>query len=382
MPARLPHSRKSIVRKVFGFGFDRLEDRLTPALSAMGPYTEAMLEKYVSSQAGIYELYTAIPEVKGATPSLKLSEAVPFSIDLRAFGEHLAGAPEEANAASGITLAIPTPEGTFSRFRVWEVEMMEPALAEQMSGVATWRGQGIDDPTAVLAADITPQGFHAQIRSPLGGWYVDPYYHLNSDVYVAYEKEDLSNQHGEGCGCLACQGAILGDDLKTLISSREPMESGPEGGGGGFEPPPLGETLTNGATLRIYRAAVAATGEYSTFHGGTVALSQAAIVTAMNRVSGVYETEMSIRMVLVGNNTSIVYTNAATDPYTNGNPSAMINEAQTNIDSLIGNANYDIGHVFGTNSGGLAGLGVVGQTGNKARGVTGSGAPIGDPFFI
>jgi hypothetical protein len=140
---------------------------------------------------------------------------------------------------------------------------------------------------------------------------------------------------------------------------------------------------STGEQLRTYRLAVAATGEYTAFFGGTVAGGLAAIVTSVNRITGVYESDLSVRLQLIANNNLIVYTNAATDPYTNNNGSTLLTQNQSNLDNVIGSANYDIGHVYSTGSfGGIAGLRVVCVNGQKARGATGSTNPQGDPWDI
>jgi hypothetical protein len=87
-------------------------------------------------------------------------------------------------------------------------------------------------------------------------------------------------------------------------------------------------------------------------------------------------------MILVANNTSIIYTDAATDPYTNADGGAMLDENQTNLDAVIGSANYDIGHVFSTGGGGVADLRVPCKASSKAHGVTGTRSPVGDGFDI
>ena len=111
----------------------------------------------------------------------------------------------------------------------------------------------------------------------------------------------------------------------------------------------------------------------------------------MNRVNGVYERDLAIHMNIVANNNLITYAGdnlscggactGANDPYTNTNGTTMLGQNTTTLNSVIGTANYDIGHVFSTGGGGVATLnGPCG--GNKARGVTGLTTPLGDAFAI
>ncbi len=256
-------------------------------------------------------------------------------------------------------IELPMPDGSFARFKFVEAPVMAPELAARYPEIRTFYGQGIDDPHATVRFDSTPAGFHAQILSPNGAVYIDPINRGDTLNYASYFKRDLARPDA----LPKCQ----------LFSNPDAEPAGDSAGNGrGVE--------RTAETLRTYRLACAATAEYTQFHGGTVPSGLAAVVTAINRVTGVYETEVAVRLELVANNDSLIYT-ANPDPYSNNDGVAMLTQNQNNVNSEIGSSNYDVGHVFSTGGGGVASLGVI-CSGSKARGVTGQGSPIGDPFYI
>lgn len=286
------------------------------------------------------------------------------ALDIVTLSSLLADVPHEDSVAvesSALELSLPRPDGSFERFRIVESPIMAPELAAKFPEIRTYLGQGIDDPTASLRFDLSKQGFRAQVIGWRGSYYIDPFQPRDTESYVVYRKADAPDD-GEQLRC-----GVTGEALPKDLPNFQQKGSVPK--------------LSSGTVRRTYRLAMAATGEYTVFNGGTVADGLAAIVTTMNRVNGVYERELSVRMVLVANNDLIIYTNGSTDPYTNNSGSTMLSENVTNLNNVIGSANFDIGHVVSTGGGGVAGLGVVCGSG-KARGVTGSGSPVGDPFDV
>ncbi len=295
------------------------------------------------------------------------------AVDQAALEAVLGAAPLETSAnalVANVILELPLPDGGFERFRIEESPIMAPELAAKFPEIRTFRGQGLDDPTATTRFDLTPTGFHASISSTSGRIFIDPMYRGDDIHHMSYWTRDTVNESASEFRC-----GVTGEPVAADLGRHSAAADQRRGGG----------TQPNGDTLKTYRTAVAATGEYTAFHSAgapTVAEGQAAIVTAMNRVNEPYERDLAIRMTLIPNNNLIVYTDGATDPYTNNSGGAMLGQNQSNLDSVIGSANYDIGHVFSTGGGGVASLGVPCINGLKARGVTGLGSPTGDVFWI
>lgn len=342
------------------------------------------------------QLWQAVESISAPSPQaqsyLQPTQFASFMLDEALLSAAVSQAPLEftdAAEASPLVIALPHPAGGFARFEIVVSPIMAPELAANYPQIATFSGQGIDDPAASLRMDITPLGFHAQVLSPSGRWYIDPYWHLHDDAYISYFGRDLTRLPGrdffegeiERPGEKAKHAAAESEEEHEWRAAARDDAAGTasDGQGKGDAPPLLGRS---GGQLRTYQLAVAATGEYTTFFGGTKTAGQSAIVTAVNRVTGIYETELAVRLELIPNNDLLVYTDAFSDPYSNNNASALLSENQSNIDAVIGDANYDIGHVFSTGGGGLAALGVVGVSGQKALGETGLSSPVGDVFYV
>lgn len=263
--------------------------------------------------------------------------------------------------ANGPIISLPLPEGGFGRFRVARSEVLPDDTKPSYSNlIRTFTAIGIDDKYAVAKFDYTIFGFHALVMTPSGWFVIDPYSLTNSSHYISFYRRDRTTI----------------SDFTCETESGDVRRLNP------YEPSTPSVNRTSGANLKTYRLALSCTGEYAAYFGGTQAGALSAMVTSVNRVTGVYELELSVRLVLIANTNLLIYTDAATDPFTNNNGSTMLGQNQTTVTNVIGTANYDIGHVFSTGGGGVAGLGVVCNSTNKARGVTGSSAPVGDNFDI
>jgi hypothetical protein len=268
----------------------------------------------------------------------------------------------EFSTSPPLIIVLPNPDGSSSRYRVYKNTTMHPVLEANFSEIRTFDGVGIDHPGDVVKFDLTPHGFHAMILTANKGTiFIDPYTKGNTENYQVYYKRDYANRNPHRFSCQVEETTSLIGELGTENVFKK----------------------FGTCELRTYRLALSCTGEYAAaVGGGTVIGALAAQVTTMNRVNGIYERALAVTMTIVANNNLIIYTNSMTDPYANGNAGSLINESQLNIDNVIGNANYDIGHTFSTGGGGLAGLGIVCIEGSKGRGITGNSNPQGDAYDI
>ncbi len=282
-------------------------------------------------------------------------------LDANSMRSALERVPLRFNESGETTLIhLPMPDGSMEAFAIVEAPLMHPDLAARYRQIRTFSGQGVTNPAAAAYLDWTPQGFHGMVLMPGKVVYIDPYFKGDNTVYVSYDRNDYFDEKSTAFSC----GTEDAGDHKFMPSmDMLPIER------------------NNRATTNMltYRMAFAAAAEYTTYHGGTVPLALAAINTTLNRVRGIYETELAISFTLVSNNDLLIYTNSGTDPY--DNPPTLA-QNQTNIDAVIGSSNYDVGHVVSSGTGGVATLNGVCDSTKKARGMTASLNPKTDAFDV
>lgn len=329
---------------------------------------------FISLSYGQSKLWTKISEEKlsgheknerASTPSIYQI----MRLDLNAFKQSLQGAPIDTEGVfSNTVVYFPNSNGELAKFRVYEAPIMEKRLADRYPDIKSYVALGIDNPTVKLRFSVTLFGLHAMsLSGDEGTYYIDTF---TKDLrnYIIYNRNNIQATRTFGC-------LVQDNHEEVAEQSRSVFEN---------------QTLASDGVFRQYRMAMACTIEYAAFHvaaaglnSGTLTQKKAAVLAAMNvtmtRVNGIYERDMSLRMNLVGNNDSVIFIDS--DNFSNDDAGLLIDESQTIIDGIIGLGNYDIGHTVSTGGGGLAQLNSPCSS-NKARGITGSPAPVGDPFDI
>lgn len=233
---------------------------------------------------------------------------------------------------TGSEITIPNSEGKLERFLVWESSNFDPELQVKYPEIRAYQGQGIDDKTAKIYFSVAPIGMQTMVFRPAKP---TEYIEQNPDdksEYVLFKSADNAASKMN----LDCQTADVITESKSTTS----------------------KTASNAKALKTFRLALSCTGEYATFFGGTKTGALAGMNATLTRVNGVFDKDLSVKLVLIANNDAVVYLDAATDPYSVPSVGAADpggtwgQEVQTTLTNVIGNANYDIGHLFGGPGGG------------------------------
>ncbi|TMI93182.1 MAG: peptidase, partial [Bacteroidetes bacterium] len=268
-------------------------------------------------------------------------------------------------------ITLPNANGDLEQFEVYEASNFEPDLQAKFPEIRAYSGKGLTDQYATVKLSISPQGIQTMVfRTDKENEFIEPYSN-DHRVYSVYRSHRDKGKFGWVC---STQEQQLSSDINSAISGR--VE---------------GSSTGKIKTLRLVQSC---NGEYSNFFGATSSSQVGLVLAAFNetlaRCNGVFEKDLAVHLNLITNTTAVIYYNPATDPYTT--LSSWNKQLQTTLASVIGSANYDIGHMFGA-SGGGGNAGCIGcvcvdpvssNSLAKGSGITSpaDGIPHGDNFDI
>lgn len=254
-----------------------------------------------------------------------------YNLDVSSLRQTLFSAPKVASE-SNVIISIPNIDGEMEQYRVWENSNFAPELQAQFPDIRAYAGVGLKDKTASIRISIDPQGIQTMVlRGGKKTEFIEPY-SADGTKYALFNSESVRTEGEIPFACTTKDDLELHDKLKSIGNS----------------------TLSNNQVFKTLRLALSCTSEYTAYFGG-VSQALAGMNATMTRVNGVFAIDLAIKLELIANNTALIYTNAATDPYSDaeaGSGGAWNLELQGALTSTIGNAAYDIGHLFGAAGGG------------------------------
>jgi len=324
--------------------------------------------------------YWSKPESSRASTSfeeLKQHSYQINSLDFKAFQEDaLKAVPRElATRTSDVVLLFPNIKGDLEPFRIEEVSIFSEEIAREFPEIKAYVGYGIETSGARVRFTVSPQGVQSMLSYPgQPKIFTVPVAKGKNTEYITYQNESRKVMQ-KRFECLTEEVAMMGIP-RNVTQTRDADDQ----------------------ILRTFRIAISASGDYTEFwddgnnaNGDARADAMAQIASTLNRNNEIYEVDMAINFQLVSGS-SIIYTNPNSDPYTGFN--SLSGQLQNTLTNNIGEANYDIGHLFhfGTRSSNLGSgsagcIGCVCVDGQKGRGYSShtfvgqGGSPYMSDFF-
>jgi len=240
----------------------------------------------------------------------------------------------QLSSGKATRLSMPTSQGSFEDYLVEEKESISKELAKKYPAIKTYQGYKISDPKSRIALTLASNGIYLYAFSEAS----EGMRMLSPNTYMFYKisgNQTLLEQFS--CGVLSDNRSIPADQA-TPSGNRLDISS---------------QTARNKVEgVRTLRLAVVSAGEYGEINGGTKEAVLANIVSIVNGLNVISQQDLGIRYNLIANNDKLIFFNKATDPYNieqNGistNSAYLNTRTQVVIDSLIGQQNYDLGHLF------------------------------------
>lgn len=298
-----------------------------------------------------------------------LMEARPFEgvfeLDLNQWQLNLRTSTSISAKMGPKIVTIPNAKGKIEQFSVVENSNFDPVLQAQYPNIQAFSGKGITDPNATVYFSSSPEGVQSMVlRSHAQSEFLEPIKGENRK-YVLYRSDTRVGNVSP----LVCD--TKGFPVKDNLASKKQKNTASD------------------RVFRTLRLALSCTGEYAAYHGGTVDRALAAMNATMTRVNGIFNRDLALKLVLIADNNKVIFTNAATDPYTSvvegKAPGSWSQELETTVINTLGVNSYDIGHLFGA-SGGGGNAGCIGCIceADNARAYTSpsNNKPEGDSFDI
>ncbi|MFN0203453.1 MAG: reprolysin-like metallopeptidase [Bacteroidia bacterium] len=294
------------------------------------------------------------------------------SLDLNALQAIQQTTPMEAIVGYGLvakssqTIELPFPDGSNHLFKLVESPILGAKAASQFPMIHTYLGECMDMKGVTTRITVGPMGLDAIVLGAEEGvFYVTPYVRNNatSDAHISYYRNN-DRQYEYACG--------TEDKIEEEILAGDYSQA---------------KVLAGDCSLRTYRMAISLTGEYTVWSGNSKALALNNLTATVNNISAVYEKTIAVRFTLV-TDSSIIYTNAATDPFTTVTfpSSSTLTQNQNSLDNTIGNGKYEIGEVYNKGwNGGLAILSGLCSSTNKGKAACGMDfgqGPFGSSFEV